>query len=96
MGPWPGLEPGPAGPQPTVLTATLPQPYVAIRAADHISRVPRGATQNLETNGLKRRCLPLLIDGSGRRSEFGFDHPCFNCNSSPHDRRRHGHRIQKN
>ncbi len=28
LGPWPGLEPGPAGPQPTVLTATLPQPCV--------------------------------------------------------------------
>ncbi len=26
MGPWPGIEPGPAGPQPTVLTPTLPQP----------------------------------------------------------------------
>ena len=30
MGPWPGLEPGPAGPQPTVLTATLSQPYVNV------------------------------------------------------------------
>ena len=68
MGPWPGLEPGPAGPQPTVLTATLPQPYVAIRPTDHISRVPRRVTQTLETNGLKRRPLPLLIDESGRRS----------------------------
>ena len=28
LGPWPGLEPGPAGPQPTVLTATLPQPCI--------------------------------------------------------------------
>lgn len=25
-GPWPGIEPGLAGPQPTVLTATPPQP----------------------------------------------------------------------
>gem|GEM_PF-4896018 len=31
MGPWPGLEPGPAGPQPTVLTATLPQPWVHLQ-----------------------------------------------------------------
>ena len=33
MGPWPGIEPGPAGPQPTVLTPTLPQPS-SIAATD--------------------------------------------------------------
>ncbi len=39
MGPWPGLEPGPAGPQPTVLTATLPQPYACGPPTGRISSV---------------------------------------------------------
>ena len=94
MGPWPGLEPGPAGPQPTVLTATLPQPYVAIRQTDHISSVPREVAQTLETNGLKRRSPSLLIDESGRGSKFGSDSLSDNCNSIPVNRRRYGHRIK--
>lgn len=94
MGPWPGLEPGPAGPQPTVLTATLPQPYVDVRQTDHISSVPREVAQTLETNGLKRSSLPLLIDESLRGSKLWFDSPSDNCNSIPFNHRRYGHRIK--
>ena len=49
MGPWPGLEPGPAGPQPTVLTATLPQPYASGPPTDRISSVPRDEGETLVT-----------------------------------------------
>ena len=51
LGPWPGLEPGPAGPQPTVLTATLPQPCEHPRCKC-ISSLPRNLP--IWTESLKR------------------------------------------
>ena len=74
MGPWPGLEPGPAGPQPTVLTATLPQPCASGPPTDCISSVPRDEAQTPETNGLKRCSPPLQDDEPSRRyqHESGF------------------------
>ena len=41
MGPWPGIEPGPAGPQPTVLTPTLPQPSSKPATVDDRLKVVR-------------------------------------------------------